>query len=113
MLSLLAGKRCGEMTFLNTRYRLTEPLTPKELERLSQLSTVYGIRGLAIEGQDLIVEYDASRIHEAEVLAAIRGAGVSVQPAKPIPLGGFDYTGEFKDLDWPTTGLSPVNQHQK
>jgi len=101
------------MTFLNTRYRLMEPLTPKELERLSQLATVYGIRGLAIEGQDLIVEYDASRIHEAEVLAAIRGAGISVQPAKPIPLGGFDYTGEFKDFDWPTAGLSPVNQHQK
>jgi hypothetical protein len=101
------------MTFLNTRYRLTGPLTPKEFERLSQLSTVYGIRGLAIESQDLIVEYDASRIHEAEVLAAIRGAGVSVQPEKPIPLGGFDYTGEFKDFDWPTTGLSPVNQHQK
>jgi len=101
------------MTFLNTRYRLTEPLTPKEFDRLSQLATVYGIRGLAIEDEDLIVEYDASRTHEAEVLAAIRGAGVSVQPAKPIPLGGFDYSGEFKDFDWPTTGLSPVNRHQK
>jgi len=101
------------MTFLNTRYRLTEPLTPKKLERLGQLSTVYGIRGLAIEGQDLLVEYDASRIHEAEVLAAIRGAGVSVQPAKPIPLGGFDYSGEFRDFDWPTTGLRAINKGQK
>jgi hypothetical protein len=101
------------MTFLNTRYRLRKPLTPKEIEHLSQLSTEYGIRSLTIEDQDLIVEHDASRIHEAEVLAAVRGAGVSVQPAKPIPLGGFDYTGEFKDFDWPTTGLSPVNQHQK
>jgi hypothetical protein len=71
---------------------------------------VYGVRGLALEGQDLVVEYDASRLHEAEVLAAIRRVGVSVQPEKPIPLGGFDYTGEFKDLAWPTTGLSPVNR---
>jgi hypothetical protein len=101
------------MTFLNTRYRLMKRLTPKELERLSRLSTVYGIRGLCLEDQDLVVEYDASRIHEAEVLAAIRGAGVSVQPEKPIPLGGFDYTGEFKDFAWPTTGLSLVNQRQK
>jgi hypothetical protein len=101
------------MTFLNTRYHLTKPLTPKELERLGQLSTVYGIRALALEGQDLAIEYDASRTHEAEVLAAIRRAGVNVQPEKPIPLGGFDYTGEFKDFAWPTTGLSPVNQRQK
>ncbi|MGD0921792.1 MAG: hypothetical protein ABSA70_08540 [Terriglobia bacterium] len=56
------------MTFLNTRYRLTKPLTPKEFERLSQLSTVYGIRGLDIEDEDLIVEYDASRIHEVQRL---------------------------------------------
>lgn len=101
------------MTFLNTRYQLTKPLTPKELERLGQLSTVYGIRALAIEDQDLLVEYDASRIHEAEVLAAIRRVGVNVQPEKPIPLGGFDYRGEFKDYAWPTAGLSPVNQRQK
>jgi hypothetical protein len=101
------------MTFLNTRYHLTKPLTPKDFERLSQLATVYGIRGLGIEGPDLIVEYDASRLHEAEVLAEIRRAGISVQPEKPIPLGGFDYTGEFKDSAWPTAGLSPVNQHQK
>jgi hypothetical protein len=98
------------MTLLKTRYRLMKRLGPRELERLGRLSTVYGILSLALEDQDLVVEYDASRLHEAEVLAAVRGAGVSVQPEKPIPLGGFDYTGEFKDLAWPTTGLSPVNQ---
>ena len=98
------------MTFVNTRYKLARELTTKELDRLSQVSTVYGIRGLTIEGAELAVEYDASRIHEAEALAAIRAAGISVAPAKPIPSGAFDYTGEFKDYAWPTTGLSPVNQ---
>jgi hypothetical protein len=29
---------------------------------------------------------------------------------KPIPVGGFDHTGEFKDYAWPTSGVSPVNQ---
>ncbi|MGH6630674.1 MAG: hypothetical protein ACREB3_13165 [Burkholderiales bacterium] len=101
------------MTFLNTRYRLTKPLTASELERLSRLATVYGIRNLSIKGEDLVVEYDASRIHEAEVLGAIRRAGIGVVPPKPIPPGGFDYTGEFKDFAWPTSGISPVNQPLK
>ncbi len=101
------------MTFLDTRYRLTRPLTAKELERLASLSTEYGIRRLSIEGQDLVVEYDASRIHEAEVLALVRSAGIPVEPLKPIAPGGFDYTGEFKDFAWPLTGLTPVNAKEK
>ena len=98
------------MTFLNTRYRLARSLTTEEIERTATLSTVYGIRGLDFEGQDLVIEYDASRIHEAEVLAAVRQAGIPVVADKAIPLGGFDYTGEFKDYAWPTSGVSPVNQ---
>jgi hypothetical protein len=100
------------MTFLKTRYTLKKEMTPKSLDCLSQLSTVYGIRGLAFEGDDLVVEYDASRIHEAEVLAQVRGTGISADPEQPIPLGGFDHTGEFRDFAWPTTGLSPVNQQK-
>ena len=76
------------MTFLKTRYKLTKELTPKDFEQFSRLSTVYGIRGLSIEGQDLIVEYDASRIHEAEVLAQLRGTGIPAEPSQPIPAGG-------------------------
>ena len=98
------------MTFLNTRYRLSRELTTEEIERTSSLSTIYGIRGVDFQGQHLVIEYDASRIHEAEVLAAVRRAGLPVSAEKPIPLGGFDYTGEFKDYAWPTSGLSPVNQ---
>ena len=97
------------MTFLKTRYRLTRNLTPGDLQKLTKISTVYGVRGLDLEDYDLVVEYDASRIHEAEVLAAIRGTGIPVAADKPIPPGGFDYTGEFKDFAWPTSGLSPAN----
>ena len=98
------------MTFLSTHYRLKRALRPADFQSLSRLSTVYGIRGLSIEEPQLAVEYDASRIHEAEVLAHILNVGIAVEPEKPIPLGGFDYTGEFKDFAWPTKGLSPVNQ---
>ncbi len=98
------------MTFLSTRYRLARSLTTKDYERLNTLLTVYGIRGLDVEGDDLVVEYDASRLHEAEVLAAVRNAGIAVLPQKPISVGGFDYTGGFTDFSWPVQGLSPVNQ---
>ena len=98
------------MTFLTTKYRLTRSLTPRDLVRLKQFSTVYGIRGLALEGQNLTIDYDASRIHEAAVLAAVRATGIPVEPLRPIPPGAFDYTGEFRDFAWPAEGLSPANQ---
>lgn len=98
------------MTFLNTRYRLAGPLAAREYSRLNSLMSVYGIRGVDIQGDDLVVEYDASRVHEAEVLAAVRGTGIAVLPPRAIPAGGFDYTGEFKDYSWPVRGLSPANQ---
>jgi hypothetical protein len=107
---LLALEGVPAMTFLDTRYRLARSLTSEELERLSTLSTHYGIRKIDFEGDDLVIEYDASRIHEAEVLVAVRRTGIPAAAEKSIPLGGFDYTGEFKDYAWPTSGVSPVNQ---
>jgi hypothetical protein len=101
------------MTFLTTCYHLSKAPTPKDLERLSRLQTVYGIRGMALELEDLIIEYDASRIYEAEVLAAVRSAGVSVVPAEQIALGGYHQRREFKDFAWPTKGLSEVNKNLK
>lgn len=98
------------MTFLKTRYTVKKELTAGDYEHLAKLSTVYGIRGLDFEGQDLVVEYDASRIHEAEVLAKVRGTGIDAMPLKPIPEGAFDQTGQFRDFAWPTTGISPANQ---
>ena len=80
---------------------------------MARLSTVYGIRRLSLEGQGLLVEYDASRLHEAEVLAAVRCAGLKVSSEKPIPAGGFDYTGAFQDFAWPAHGLGPASQRQK
>ena len=101
------------MTFLTTRYSLARKLTPKELGPLRGLTTHYGIRGVSIEGDALVVEYDASRMNEAEVLGCVRRAGIAVKPEKEIPSGAIDHTGELKDFAWPTTGLSPVNASQK
>jgi hypothetical protein len=101
------------MTFLKTRFHLTRTLAEKDLKGFGRLTAVYGVRGLALDGNDLVVEYDASRVHEAEVLSEVRKFGLPVAPREPIPSGAFDYTGEFKDYAWPTTGLSPFNQKQK
>ena len=98
------------MTFLTTRYQLKRELTPQDFERLRGLSTFYGIREISFDGPILIVEYDASRMHEAEVLARVRKAGIAAEPEKPIAAGSFDYTGEFKDFSWPIQGLSPANK---
>lgn len=98
------------MTFLTTRYHLERNLNAKDYESLRGLTTVYGIRGLSIDGPFLEIEYDASRIHEAEVLAHVRQAGIPVDPEKPIEAGSFDSTGEFKDFAWPMEGLSPANK---
>lgn len=101
------------MTFFKAHFRLTRALAPRDLEKFTGLSSVYGIRGLAIDRNELVVEYDASRMHEAEALAALRQAGLPVAPSHPISAGAFDSTGEFKDFAWPITGLSPANQKQK
>ena len=53
------------MTFLTARYALTRTLTPKDFELLRGLTTHYGIHGVSIKGETLVVEYDASRMHEA------------------------------------------------
>ena len=98
------------MTFLTTRYRLAKPLTTKELERLGSLTTILGILGVSIEDQDLVVQYDGSRLHEVEVLATVRKTGIAVSPYNPIPAGAYDESGPFKDYAWPTEGLSPVNR---
>lgn len=101
------------MTFLTTRLRLKRSLTSRDFQSFPRLSSVYGIRRLSVDQQTLIVEYDASRIHEAEVLAQVRAAGIPVESEKPIPPGGFDSTGEFREFAWPITGLSPANQKAK
>ena len=101
------------MTFLKTHYVLKKELTPDDYDHLSHLHSVYGIREVSVEGHTLVILYDASRMHEAEVLARVRCTGVPVDPVQPIAPGGFDHVGQFHDSAWPTEGLSPANQKAK
>jgi hypothetical protein len=45
--------------------------------------------------------------------AGARKVALPVAPSQPIPCDAFDYTGEFKDFAWPTTGVSPANEKLK
>jgi len=101
------------MTFLTTRYRLMRTLTPKELERLRNFSTEYGVLGVSIDGEELLVEYDASRWCEAELLGRVRRLGIDVKREQEIPAGAVDDKREFQDSAWPTSDLSPIHQDRK
>ncbi len=113
MLSLAAAKGFRQMTFLNTRYRLAGPLKSRELEGLARLSTVYGIRRLSLEGQVLLVEYDASRLHEAEVLAAVRGAGLKVSARETHSCWRVRLHGRVQRLCLANHGPQPCQSRQK
>ncbi len=67
------------MTTVEIRIKLQRTLELSEVEGLGRLSTVYGIRKMRADGQELLVEFDATRMNEAEVLSLVRGAGLPAE----------------------------------
>ena len=67
------------MTTVEIRIKLQRTLEVSEVEGLGRLSTVYGIRKMRADGQELLVEFDATRMNEAEVLSLVRGAGLPAE----------------------------------
>ena len=67
------------MTTVEIRIKLQRTLELSEVEGLGRLSTVYGIRKMRADGQELLVEVDATRMNEAEVLSLVRGAGLPAE----------------------------------
>jgi hypothetical protein len=69
------------MTKVQIRFRLTQPLDDTQLQRLSDTRTHYGLQRISLSPQMdvLTVEYDATRLHPAEVQAALAGAGIPVE----------------------------------
>ena len=71
------------MTKVDAQFKLTKPLDEETVRRLSDTSSLYGILRLQLgpEHDKLTVEYDATRLLEKDVEAALKRAGVAVQPA--------------------------------
>jgi hypothetical protein len=68
------------MTKVQAQFKLDKPLDEETSQRLADTSALYGILGLRVHQQQeaLTVEYDATRLKERDVEAALRRAGVAV-----------------------------------
>ncbi|MGA2266922.1 MAG: hypothetical protein ABSH44_00505 [Bryobacteraceae bacterium] len=72
------------MTRVQIRFRLQKPLDDAMLERISDAHAVYGIQSVQVAPSldQLLMEYDATRLRPAEVESVLAGAGIPVEPAQ-------------------------------
>ena len=70
------------MTKVQIQFRLEKPLDSAAMASLAGTSSLYGILGLKLtpELDRLMVEYDATRLRQKDLVAALARAGVAVQP---------------------------------
>jgi hypothetical protein len=72
------------VTKVQLQFRLDKPLDTKMMSNLERASALYGILRLklspAMDG--LTVEYDATRLRENDVKAALARAGIAVEQAQ-------------------------------
>ena len=69
------------MTQLDVSFRYSTPPGENELRALAYAREVYGIRRISFDEQQqtVRVEYDASRLNEANVAAVLRRAGLDLR----------------------------------
>jgi hypothetical protein len=68
------------MTKVQAQFKLTRPLDAETAKCLSNTSSLYGILRLQVLPNRLCVEYDATRLKEQDVEAALKRAGVAAEP---------------------------------
>jgi len=68
------------MTKVQKHFRLQRPLDEALMAQIAGANSIYGIERITIapSREDLLVEYDASRLRVPEVEAALQRAGVPV-----------------------------------
>ncbi len=71
------------MTRVELTYELTRPLAELDYERLSRLTSVYGVMGLQMkeDASGMIVEYDATRLDPDGVDRVLHGSGLPLKRA--------------------------------
>ncbi len=67
------------MTKVERRYGLSRPLDADLRARLARLHSVYGFLRLELRPEGLVVNYDASRLSEADVEANLRQSGIPIE----------------------------------
>ncbi len=68
------------MTKVQKHFRLQRALDETLMQQIADANSLYGIEWIRIEAsrQDLLVEYDASRLRTPDVEAALQRAGIPV-----------------------------------
>ena len=74
-------RKVAPMTAVDVCFRYGVPPGEQELRALNSAREVYGIRKMTFEEGDKIVrvEFDATRLHEAEVANILRQAGLDLK----------------------------------
>ena len=72
------------MTKVQTRFRLQKPLDDSSLNGLAAANAIYGIHRLKLSPamDELMVEYDATRLRPAEVESALAVAGIPIETTR-------------------------------
>jgi hypothetical protein len=69
------------MTKVQTTFKLSRPLEDKDLENISRMNSVYGMFATRLQssGEELFVEYDASRLSLNEVRGTLEQHGLPLK----------------------------------
>ncbi len=69
------------MTKVQKRFQLQKPLDEALMQQIADAHSIYGIERIVIgsSNQDLLVEFDATRLRAANVEAALQQAGIPAQ----------------------------------
>jgi hypothetical protein len=73
------------MTLVELTFELQSPLTAKQMTDLSEFANVYGLRRFRHDEahNQITFEYDASRLRQSQVVAALAGANIAVTRIVP------------------------------
>jgi hypothetical protein len=66
------------MTKVTLHYKLTRPLTDADYENIAAMHSTWGMSRVRADGDQLLVDYDASRLMKSDVEHVIARHGVPV-----------------------------------
>lgn len=70
------------MTKTQIRFRLERPLDEQTMPRIATAHSIYGIMRVQPSGEELVVDYDASRLRTEDVGAVLKRGGIPVELEK-------------------------------
>ncbi len=73
------------MTLVEITFELQSPMTDEQLRHLGEFANTYGLRRFRLDETKKLItfEYDASRLRQTQVAAALAGANIAVTGIVP------------------------------